>query len=119
MKIVRESLLEFHQTGDPLKSLKLGINSFPSEIYTEDDQLLYMDWPNMKGSTQFDLDSWDSISRAINDINLWINGQNDIIGESIDIALEEYGFKIIYGRKNMEIEDGGSIWGIDFKVEPI
>ena len=25
-KLVRESLLEFHQTGDPLKSLDLGIN---------------------------------------------------------------------------------------------
>jgi hypothetical protein len=71
------------------------------------------DTSDMTCMVYVDIDGWDSPKQAYNDIESFAEGDNDPIGEEIDIELEEMGLVLVYPG---ELVDDTSI---EFKMRRV
>jgi len=72
-------------------------------------------YDDLTATIDIDFDGWDSPRRAIHDIELWMEGGNDMTGSIIEDALPE-GYCIDY-EAGMNADDSDYSMSVDFKIK--
>jgi hypothetical protein len=86
----------------------------PTTVGSGPDEM-EVDWDDLTASHDFSWDDWDSRREMIHAIEAFSEGENDMIGEEFNDALDEYGYCIDYDQP-IDVDENDYGIGVVFHI---